>query len=170
VVEAWQMARERHPELQLAIVLMTDPIDPAGRACYEELARVANDEPAITLVSSGNEFGNVELNVFQRAAAVVLQKGLRKGFGLWVADAMWKERPCVVAAVPGLQEQVIDRETGLVVQSTRECASAIVRLLEHPEEAKRYGVNGHNRVAERFLITRYLRDYLTVLNDLHRTN
>lgn len=170
VVESWQAARRRHPGLQLAVVLTTDPFDPAGRSCYETLARVAHDEPDMTLVSSGMEFGNVELNVFQRAAAIVIQKGLRKGYGLWVADALWKERPCIVAASPGLQEQVIDGESGLVVHSTEECAAAIVRLLDHPDEARALGKKGREHVAKKFLITRYLRDYMHVLTDLHGKN
>ena len=56
------------------------------------------------LLSMGNELGNVELNVFQRASTVIMQRGLRKGFGLWIADALWKERPCVVAPSGGLTE------------------------------------------------------------------
>lgn len=170
VVDVWQKARERHADLQLVFVLTTEPQDPHGRACYDELARRCREEPSAFIVSAGNEVGNVELNVFQRAASVVLQKGLRKGFGLWVSDALWKERPCVVAPAGGLTEQVIDGRTGIIAKTTDEFAAAVSRLLEDPATAANYGKSGRQHVAERFLITRYLRDYLRILDELHRKN
>ncbi|MEK7693192.1 MAG: glycosyltransferase [Chloroflexota bacterium] len=170
VVDVWQKARGRHPELQLVFVLTTEPQDPHGRTCYDDLARRCREEPSAFIVSAGNEVGNVELNVFQRAASVVLQKGLRKGFGLWVSDALWKERPCVVAPAGGLTEQVIDGQTGIIANTTDEFAAAVSRLLEDPATAAEYGKSGRQHVAERFLITRYLRDYLRILDELHRKN
>jgi trehalose synthase len=168
VTDVWQKARERHPELQLVFVLTTEPGDPQARSCYEDLARRCRDEPAAFIVSAGNEVGNVELNVFQRAASVVVQKGLRKGFGLWVSDALWKERPCVVAPAGGLAEQVIDGRTGIIANTTEEFAAAVSRLLDDPELARTLGRAGRQHVADRFLITRYLRDYLLILGELHR--
>jgi trehalose synthase len=166
--DACQALYEKYPGLQLAIILTTEPQDPSGRQCYDDLARRCSDDQQIFVLNMGNEVGNVEVNVFQRAADVVIQKGLRKGFGMWVSDALWKERPCVVAPVGGLQEQVIDGETGIVAQSGDEFARAIDLLLENRGLARQYGENGRRHVAQRFLITRYLRDYLHVLNDLHR--
>jgi trehalose synthase len=159
---------ERFPGLQLAIILTTEPQDPQGRQCYDDLARRCGDDHQIFVLNMGNEVGNVEINVFQRAADVVIQKGLRKGFGMWMADALWKERPCVVAPVGGLREQVIDGETGIIAQTNDEFANGIELLLKNRELAKRYGENGRRHVARRFLITRYLRDYLQMLNELHR--
>lgn len=159
---------ERFPGLQLAIILTTEPQEPQGRQCYDDLARRCGDDHQIFVLNMGNEVGNVEINVFQRAADVVIQKGLRKGFGMWMADALWKERPCVVAPVGGLREQVIDGETGIIAQTNDEFANGIELLLKNRELAKRYGENGRRHVARRFLITRYLRDYLQMLNELHR--
>jgi trehalose synthase len=167
-VEAWQQVKESHPELQLVLVLTTEPNDPGSRAVFEELARRCLDEPGAFIVSAGAELGNVELNVFQSAAAVVMQKGLRKGFGLWVSDALWKRRPCVVAPTGGLEEQVIDGSSGIVARTTEEFAAAIRLLLEDQVTSAKYGENGRRHVAERFLITRYLRDYLEILNALNR--
>jgi len=156
------------PGLQLAIILTTEPQDPQARQCYDDLARRCGEDHQIFVLNMGNEVGNVEINVFQRAADVVVQKGLRKGFGLWMADALWKERPCIVAPVGGLREQVIDGETGIVAQTNEEFARGIELLLKNRELAARYGENGRRHVARRFLITRYLRDYLQMLNELHR--
>ncbi len=168
VVDVWQKARLRHPGLQLVFLLTTAPQDPYGRSCYDDLARRCRDEASAFVVSAGSEVGNVELNVFQRAASVVLQKGLRKGFGLWVSDALWKERPCVVAPAGGLAEQVIDGRTGIIANTTDEFADAVSRLLDDPALAQQLGKSGRQHVAERFLITRYLRDYLIILDELHR--
>lgn len=161
--------RDRFPGLQLLLVLMTEPQDAAGRAAYDELARRCADEHSVFIVSVGNDVGNVEINVFQRAASVVMQKGLRKGYGLWVSDALWKERPAVVAPAPGLLEQVIDGETGLVAHDTAGFVDAVGKLLADPRSAAKLGRNGRARVADKFLITRYLRDYLKILNELHRS-
>jgi trehalose synthase len=168
VVDAWHLVKERRPDVQLVIVLMTQPTDPTGRACYEDLASRAIDEPDVFVVPVGRPLGHVEINAFQRSATVMVQKGLRKGFGLWISDALWKGRPCVVAPVGSLPEQIVDGETGLLASTTEEFASCIERLLDNPEFAGKLGENGHRHVASRFLITRYLRDYLAILNSLHR--
>jgi trehalose synthase len=168
VFETWQLVRERHPDVQLLIVMFTEPQDPGARACFDELVRRSLAEPDAFVVTPGNEIGNVEINVFQTAASVVLQKGLRKGYGMWISDALWKRRPCIVAPEPGLQEQVIHGKTGAVARTTEEFAAEVSRLLEHREVAEEYGENGRRHVAERFLITRYLRDYLRVFDELHR--
>jgi trehalose synthase len=169
VVDTHLALRKQFPDLQLAIILTTEPHDPAARACYDELARRSAAEDSVFVLSMGNDVGNVELNVFQRAATVVVQKGLRKGFGLWVSDALWKERPVVVMPAGGLEEQVIDGKTGLVARTPDEFRDAIARLLEDRGLGRRYGENGRRHVADHFLMTRYLKDYLLILNELHRS-
>jgi trehalose synthase len=169
-IDTYSALREHFRGLQLAIILTTEPQDPPARACYDEIARRSVSEDGVFVLSMGNDVGNVELNVFQRAASVVMQKGLRKGFGLWVSDALWKRRPVVVTPAGGLEEQVIDGQTGLVARSNEEFTSAVATLLENRELAGRYGENGRRHVADRFLITRYLKDYLQILNQLHRSS
>ena len=161
--------RKRFPDLQLAVVLTTEPQDPSGRTAYDELARRCEGEHGVSILNLGSHIGNVELNVFQRAASVVMQRGLRKGFGMWVSDALWKKRPVVVGDVPGLREQVVHGETGLIAETSSQFEEAVGLLLSDRELAARLGENGHQLVAKRFLITRYLRDYLEILNTLHRS-
>jgi trehalose synthase len=168
VYEAWEIVRETHPDVQLVIVLFTEPRDAPAQACYDELVRRAMPEGDAFIITPGNEIGNVEMNVFQTAASVVMQKGLRKGYGMWISDALWKRRPVIVGPEPGLEEQVIDGRTGVVAGTTAEFAKGITRLLDDRDTAVLYGENGRQHVADRFLITRYLRDYLDVLGDLHR--
>ena len=160
--------RDRFPDLQLVMVLTTEAQDAEARGCYDDLARRCAEDN-LTFIVSGREVGNVEVNVFQRSADVIIQKGLRKGFGLWIADALWKERAAVVSPHAGLLEQVIDGETGIVADTNDRFGEGIATLLEDRELARKYGERGHNHVADRFLITRYLRDYLQILNELHRS-
>jgi trehalose synthase len=160
--------RARFPNLQLALVLTTEPQDPAGRATYDELARRCADEPAVFVLGMRGDFGNVELNVLQRAASVIMQRGLRKGFGLWVSDALWKAKPVVTGAAPGLTEQVLDGQTGLVARQPAEFETHVERLLDDAALGARLGEAGRRHVTERFLITRYLRDQLRIFNQLHR--
>lgn len=168
-VDAFSAARERVPGLQFVLLLTTEPGDPSARGCYDELARRSADDRGITVLSMGNEVGNVELNVFQRAADVVIQRGLRKGFGMWVSDAMWKQRPVVACPQAGLQEQVVDGKTGVIAETQEQFADAIVDLLSDPGRARQLGAAGRSRVQERFMITRYLRDYLQILGETHRS-
>jgi trehalose synthase len=167
-VETVCALRDQFPSLQLALILTTEPQDPAGRATYDDLARRCADESGVFILGMRGDFGNVELNVFQRAASVVMQRGLRKGFGLWVSDALWKAKPVVAGGAPGLTQQVIDGKTGLIANHPADFETLVARLLRDPSLGARLGDAGRRHVSERFLITRYLRDQLNVLNELHK--
>ena len=103
---------------------------------------------------------DIEINALQRASAVVVQKSLREGFGLTVAEALWKARPVVASAVGGIPLQVKHRHSGLLVHSVEGAALAIKHLLNTPDYAKRLGENGREHVRQNFLLTRHLADYL----------
>lgn len=96
----------------------------------------------------------------------MVQKSTREGFGLVVAEALWKGRPVVGSRVGGIPLQVVDGQTGYLVSSVEECAEKILYLLQHPEESKWMGERGREHVRQNFLITRYLRDYLQLFNSL----
>jgi trehalose synthase len=94
------------------------------------------------------------INALQRHAAVVVQKSLQEGFGLTVAEAMWKGKPVVASAVGGIQDQIDDGEQGLLIADPSDLdafAMALARILADPAEAKRMGERGHARVIERYL-------------------
>lgn len=109
------------------------------------------------------------VNALQRRADVVLQKSLAEGFGLTVAEAMWKARPLVASGVGGIQDQVVDGETGILVADPLDLASfgaAIERILADPALAQRMGEAGKRRVTERFLTVYRLREYVAVVASL----
>ena len=99
---------------------------------------------------------------------MVLQKSLREGFGLAVTEALWKGRPVVGGRAGGIPLQVIHGKTGYLVGSPEECAQWTLHLLQDTEKADRLGMQGRELVRERFLMTRYLRDYLKVYRSLDR--
>lgn len=109
------------------------------------------------------------VNALQRHAAVVVQKSLAEGFGLTVAEAMWKTKPVVASAVGGIVDQVVDGETGLLVRDPHDLAgfgAAVERLLADPAEAARLGRNARRRVERRFLGDRHLLDYAELITEL----
>jgi trehalose synthase len=109
------------------------------------------------------------VNAIQRRADIVVQKSLAEGFGLTVAEAMWKARPVVGSAVGGIVDQVVDGETGLLVDDPNDLAAfgaAVSRLLGDPAYADALGRNGRRRAEQRFLGDRHLFDYATLLAEL----
>jgi trehalose synthase len=104
----------------------------------------------------------VLVNVMQRASDVILQKSTREGFGLVVTEALWKRTPVVASNVGGIPAQIIDKETGFLVDpyDIDGCAEKVVMLLEEKDLAREIGMRTREHVRKNFLITRHLYDYL----------
>jgi trehalose synthase len=99
------------------------------------------------------------VNALQRRADVVVQKSLAEGFGLTVAEAMWKARPVVASRIGGIQDQIVDGETGMLLDDPLDLAafgSAVRSLLENPARAEAMGRAAKESVVRRFLGTRTL--------------
>jgi trehalose synthase len=106
------------------------------------------------------------VNALQRHATVIAQKSLAEGFGLTVAEAMWKARPVVASRVGGIQDQIVDGESGLLLDDPHDLAAfgdAVTGLLASPAQAARIGRNAQERVRDRFLSVRSLLDYLALI-------
>jgi trehalose synthase len=110
------------------------------------------------------------VNALQRRADVAVQKSLAEGFGLTVAEAMWKGRPVVAGGVGGIREQVREGETGFLVDplDLEAFAGAALTLLQDRERAEAMGVRGREEVREHFLGPRHLRQYLDLFEGLLR--
>jgi trehalose synthase len=109
------------------------------------------------------------VNALQRRADVIVQKSLAEGFGLTVAEAMWKRRPVVASRVGGIQDQIVDGESGLLVDDPADLAGfgvAIGRVLEDPQLAQRLGEGARRRVRDRFLAIGRLREYVELVGSL----
>jgi trehalose synthase len=113
----------------------------------------------------------VIVNALQRHAAIVVQKSLHEGFGLTVTEAMWKGRPVVASAVGGIQDQIEDGVSGILLKDPRDfeaLADVLDGLLRDPAEAERLGAAARERVRDRFLGLRHLTQYAQLLEDVLR--
>jgi trehalose synthase len=109
------------------------------------------------------------VNAIQRRASVIVQKSIAEGFGLTVAEAMWKSRPVVASRRGGIQDQIGDGDTGILIDDPLDLAAfgeAIRTLLSERELADRMGAAARERVRRDFLGTRSLLSYLALLGEL----
>ncbi len=167
VLEVYKLVRkEIDCRLILCGSMATD--DPEGIEIYEQVKEQAAD-----LVETGDVMlltleSNYLVNALQRASSVIVQKSLREGFGLTVTEAMWKETPVVASNVGGITLQIEDGTTGFLVEPTdiRTFAERIIYLLNNPEKARNIGRQAKESVRKKFLITRILKDYLDLFNNL----
>ena len=118
----------------------------------------------ILILTSGDDSALV--NALQTRAAVILQKSLREGFGLTVAEAMWKGTPVIGGNVGGIRYQVEDGVNGFLVSSVEEAAERIVRLLEERNLREEMGKRARETVREKFLLPRYVEQYLDLFLEL----
>jgi len=109
------------------------------------------------------------VNALQRRAHVVVQKSLAEGFGLTVAEAMWKARPVVASRIGGIQDQIVDGQSGVLLEDAADLSAygaAVNRLLDDPEEAESLGREAQARVRGQFLGVRSLMQYLELMAGL----
>jgi trehalose synthase len=151
-----------------ATTAVTD--DPEGAQTLAETRRVWAALPAAvrrrvhlaTLPMDDPAENAAIVNALQRHATVVVQKSLAEGFGLTVAEAMWKGRPVVASAVGAIQDQIEDGVSGVLVRDPTdlgEFGSSVRRLLSDPDRAARIGATGRERVRSLFLSSRHLMQY-----------
>lgn len=137
---------------------------------WRALPAAAQDRIHIaSLPTEDVEENAIMVNALQRHASVVVQKSLREGFGLTVTEAMWKSRPVVASAVGGIQDQIVDGESGLLLRDPHDLnafGALVKKLLESPELAGQLGENAHQRAREEFLGVRHLLDYARLLDEL----
>lgn len=106
------------------------------------------------------------VNSIQRESDVIVQKSLAEGFGLTVAEAMWKRRPVVGSRIGGIQDQIVDGRSGVLVDPTDQAASgeAISALIRDAGYAQAIGHAALERVRDRFLPPHFLSGHLDVID------
>lgn len=170
VIAAYRLAREEIPGLQLALVGSMALDDPEGWDIYRQITAESATDPLIHVFSNLTGVGNIEVNAFQRLSDVIVQKSLREGFGLVVSEALWKATPVVAGRTGGIPLQMDDGAGGVVggvlVETIEECAAAIVRLVQHPAEARVEAKRGRERVRQRFLLPRLLLDEVRLMKSV----
>jgi trehalose synthase len=109
------------------------------------------------------------VNALQRHATVIVQKSLAEGFGLTVAEAMWKARPVVASRIGGIQSQIVDGQSGVLLDDPSDLAAfggAVTELLLEPRRASEIGEGARERVRDKFTSPRSLLDYLELASQL----
>ena len=160
VIRAYRIVR-KYEDCQLVLAGGGASDDPEGASVLREVEEAAAGDPDIHILNLP-PWSHLEINALQRGSTLVVQKSLREGFGLTVAEALWKKRPVVASAVGGIPSQVIHKLTGMLVHSIEGAAYQIRYLLTHPEVAQKLGENGHQHVKENFLLTHNLKRYLVL--------
>jgi trehalose synthase len=166
VIEAFRVVREEFPTAQLVLAGSMATDDPEGFHYWELADEARAGDTDIHLVSNIQQVGAVQINAFQRAADVVMQKSLREGFGLTVSEALWKGRPVIGGRCGGITMQINDGENGYLVDSVQGAAQRTLELLRDPARADAMGVTGRDLVRSNFLSTRELEDWLRLFRDL----
>lgn len=166
VIKAYQIVRRVVPvQLVLAGGGATD--DPEGYTVYQEVMEAAQGDQDIHVLLLPPDSHRM-INALQRAADIVIQKSTKEGFGLTVTEAMWKGKPVIGGDTGGIRLQVINYYTGFLVSTPEGAAHRIRFLLDHRRRLLRMGEIAHEFVRENFLLTRHLRDYLTLVIALMR--
>jgi trehalose synthase len=151
--------------------------DPEGAEVLDEVRVALGRMPAairrrvhlVSLPMDDFDENAAMVNALQRRADIIVQKSIAEGFGLTVAEAMWKQKPVVATAVGGIQDQIVDGESGLLVDDPRDLSAvgtAIDSLLGEPERAARIGRAAQQRVMDEFLQIRRLLEYFEHIEEL----
>jgi trehalose synthase len=148
--------------------------DPEGASMLKQAIELYGSLPAeararihlAALPMQDTEENAVMVNAIQRHARVIVQKSLAEGFGLTVAEAMWKARPVVASRIGGIQDQIVHGETGVLLDDPRDLAAygaAVTDLLGSRPRAEQMGARARERVREHFISVRSLLDYFELV-------
>jgi trehalose synthase len=151
--------------------------DPEGAVVFEQVESAWRGLPdalrnrihLVSLPTDDVQENAAIVNALQRHAAVVVQKSLREGFGLTVTEAMWKARPVLASAVGGIQDQIEDGSSGVLLEDPADLdtfADLLRALLTDPGRRERLGNEARARVRERFLGIDHLLKYAELIERL----
>ncbi|HOE73077.1 MAG: glycosyltransferase [Bacteriovoracaceae bacterium] len=161
VVRAYRLVKDFIPvQLVLAGGGATD--DPEGEEVFNEVKASAGDDPDVHILLLPPD-DHRTINALQRISDIVLQKSTREGFGLTVTEALWKGKPVIGGDTGGIRLQVVNHHTGFLVNTPEGAALRIRYLLKRRDRLEEMGQKAREFVRENFLITRHLREYLTLV-------
>ena len=158
VIDAFRIARKQ-VKATLVLVGNVATDDPEGQDIFEDVCKCREERIVVLSVQD-----SALVNALQRRAAVVLQKSLREGFGLTVAEAMWKGAVVIGGNVGGIKKQIENGVNGFLVETVEEAAEHIVRVLKDAKLRKAIGQEAKETVRSRFLMTRLMEDWLDLIS------
>ena len=163
VVEAFRIARKQ-VDCTLVLVGNVATDDPEGHEVFASLCGCAEERIRILSVQD-----SALVNALQRRATVVLQKSLREGFGLTVAEAMWKGTVVIGGRAGGIKHQIEDGENGFLVDNVEQAAERIVQVIKDHKLRERLGARAKESVRRRFLMPRLLEDWFGLITSFETT-
>lgn len=166
VIEAYKLVSKLTP-LQLVLAGGGASDDPEGEAVLNEVKQASNGAPNIHILLLPAD-ANRTINALQRASDIILQKSIREGFGLTVSEGMWKGKPVIGGDTGGIRLQIINHYTGFLVSTPEGAALRTRYLLHRRDKLEEMGLRAKRFVQENFLITRHLREYLTLMLGLKK--
>lgn len=164
VIEAYELVKP-YVDCQLVLAGGGASDDPEGEKVLAEVQDRARGDSDIHILCLPPT-SHIEINALQTASTVILQKSLKEGFGLTVAEALWKAKPVIASAVGGIPLQITHKYSGILTHSVQGCAYWLKQLLNSPEYARRLGLNGREHVRNNFLLTRHLKEYMLLFLSL----
>ncbi|MBN2403187.1 MAG: glycosyltransferase [Spirochaetes bacterium] len=161
VIQCYRLVKNYVP-VQLVLAGGGASDDPEGQQVLDEVRAFAGDDPDIHILELPPD-AHRTINALQRASDIIIQKSIKEGFGLTVTEGLWKGKPVIGGDTGGIRLQVMNHHCGFRVNSPEGAALRIRYLLRHPDIMEAMGKNAHTFVLENFLITRHLREYLTLI-------
>jgi trehalose synthase len=151
--------------------------DPEGAEALEEVLEARRELPhahrarvhVSCLPMADIDENAAIVNALQRHSTIVVQKSIQEGFGLTVAEAMWKSRAVIASAVGGIRDQVEDGETGVLLEDPRDLkqfGTVVRELLDDAPRRELLGRNAREHVRREFLVNRHARQYLELLGGI----
>ena len=162
VIEAYRLAKGFTPSLQLVLAGGGASDDPEGEIVLKEVQAAAAGDPDVHILLLPPD-AHATVNALQRASDVVIQKSIREGFGLTVTEGLWKGKPVIGGDTGGIRLQVINHHTGFLVSTPEGAAMRIRYLLKNRKMMEEMGASAREFVRENFLLTRQLREHLTLM-------
>jgi trehalose synthase len=166
VINAYRLAKQELPELQLALVGAMAGDDPEGEQMLALVEEEAAKDPDVYVFTNLAGVGSMEVNAFQRACDLVVQKSIREGFGLAVSEAFWKGKPVIAGRAGGIPMQFPPGHDPYLVTTVEEVAAGIVDLVRDPQRCQAFGQAAREHVRCGFLLPRLLRDELQLIKTL----
>lgn len=161
VIQSYRLVRNYVPvQLVLAGGGATD--DPEGAEVLRDVRAFAGNDPDVHILELPPD-AHRAINALQRGSDIIIQKSLKEGFGLTVTEGLWKGKPVIGGDVGGIKLQVVNHYCGFRVNTPEGASMRIRYLLKHKEIMETMGKNARQLVLDNYLITRHLREYLTLV-------
>ncbi len=160
VCEVFKRVKETVPDVQLLLTGAGAKDDPQFAPYLKKVKSLVTGYK--DAVVQAMPFDVIKLNAVQQAGTIVYALSNREGFGLVVSEASIKEKPVIVTGVGGLPEQVINGETGFVINSIEEAVSGTIELLKDKDKRLSMGRTGRRYILSKFITPIHVKNYLSL--------